>query len=112
MFKIIFGLIQLFVGVYGLAGTLKMRNKRIISGGFLPRAVSGSSCRDTNALIHFLLKRQLAFSIYCAVNGVLTILDGQYGIFQYGLNMILSLVFVMIAYRFSKVIRSAVKLYF
>lgn len=112
MFQIIFGLVQLFVGVYGLAQTLKMRNKHVVSGGFLPRVVAPGSCRDIDGLIRFLFKRQLAFSFYCAANGVVTIWDGQYGILQAGLDITLSLIFVVIAYRFSSVIRKAVKTYF
>lgn len=112
MIQIIFGLIQLFVGVYGLAATLKMRNKRIITGGYLPRAISATPCRDPEGLIRFLFKPQLAFSVYCVANGVVTILDEQYGILQGGLNVTLSLVFVVIAYWFSSIIRKAVRTYF
>ncbi len=112
MFQILFGLIQLFVGVYGLAAALKMRNKRIISGGYLPRAVSGIPCRDADGLIRFLFRPQLAFSVYCGFNGILTILDGQYGILQGGLNVTLSLIFVVVTYLFSGVVRKAVKTYF
>lgn len=112
MFRILFGLIQLFVGIYGLAATMKMRNKRIITGGYLPHAVNGVRCRDTDGLIRFLFRPQLAFSIYCIANGILTILDGQYGILQGGLNVTFSLVFVIVAYWFSSIIRKAVKTYF
>ena len=112
MFKIVFGLIQLFVGIYGLAGALKMRNKHIVSGEFFPPVVNRRSCRDIDGLIRFLFKRQFAFSIYCAANGVLTILDGQHGILQGGLDITCALVFIVMAYLFSSVIRKAVKTYF
>ena len=112
MFLILFGLIQLFVGIYGLASVMKMKNKRIISGGYLPRAIHVASCCDIDGLIRFLLGPQLAFSIYCVANGILTILDGQYGILQGGLNVTFSLAFIIIAYYFSSIIRKAVKTYF
>lgn len=112
MLSIVLGLIELFVGIYGLAGVLKMKNKRMISGGFLPRAAKQSACRDIDGVIHFLMKRQFAFSIYCVANGIVTILDGQHEILPNGLNLTLAFVFIIVAYQFSSVIRKTVKTYF
>jgi hypothetical protein len=112
MFTIVFGLIQLFVGVYGLASALKMKNKRIVSGGFLPRSAKEAACTDIDSLIRYLFSRQLVFSSYCVVNGVLTVLHEQYGILQGGLELTLSLLFLLFTFYFSMVIRKAIRTYF
>lgn len=112
MFSILFGLTQFFIGVYGLASVLKMKQRGDFSGGFLPRNAAAATCTNSADALRLLVPQQALFVAFCLLSGVLNILDGQYGILSGGAELTLALFFLLIGIRFSTVIRKVLKTYF
>lgn len=110
MVYVIIGFIVLLVGTFGLAGSLKMKTKGMITGSFLPRE-DCMRCPDKDALIAFLFPRQTAFSALCMAFGIITMLNGQYEFLSGGLDTIMAVVLVLVTIKFCATVRKAIREY-
>lgn len=102
--------VLILVGVYSLAGTVKMKRESILSRSFLPRWATEDKCLDKTGFIRFMFPRQLLFSLLCIADGVLNILQIQYGFLESG--FLLVVVFVGVIFWFCSVVKSATKKFF